>query len=96
MWLALWIIQVDNHKTLRSSARNAANLVAGKEAGVSSAIGPIGPNDCISVAISSTLSEFEPTEYYPSANFDVLLKLLLIRIVTQLCIKMYELISRND
>ena len=93
MWLALWIIQVDNHKTLRSSARNAANLVAGKEAGVSS---PIGPNDCISVAISSTLSEFEPTEYYPSANFDVLLKLLLIRIVTQLCIKTNELMSRND
>jgi len=95
MWLALWIIQVDNHKTLRSSACNAANLVAGKEAGVSSPIGPIGPNGCISVAISSTLSEFEPTEYYPSADFDVLLKLLLIRIVTQLCIKMYELMSRN-
>ena len=93
MWLALWIIQVDNHKTLRSSARNAANLVAGKEAGVSS---PIGPNDCISVAISSTLSEFEPTEYYPSADFDVLLKLLLIRIVRQLYIKIYDLMSRND
>lgn len=93
---------MDNHKTLRSSARNAAIFAAGIEAGLSSPLGPlaplgpIGPSDCISVAITYTLSELEPTGYYPGAKFDILQKRLLIRIVTQLYIKKYDSVSRYD